>query len=146
MRSACQWLMVALLLAGCGGSSGGRASGTAAVDSTTARPAASAPGRMTAERARAFLTDHAEALVLDVRNPDEWNDQYGHIDGARLIPLHELPARVAEIEAWKDRPIMVVCQAGARSRDAAELLAGLGYRRVFNLEGGMIAWRETERP
>jgi rhodanese-related sulfurtransferase len=99
---------------------------------------------MSADRARAFLAGHTETLVLDVRNPDEWNDAYGHIEGARQIPLPELPARVAEIEAWKDKPIMVVCQAGGRSREAAELLAGRGYRRVFNLEGGMIAWRETE--
>lgn len=146
MRSVCQWLMVAFLLAGCGGSSGGREKGTAAVDPATGTPPAPVAGRMMADRARAFLAENAGTLVLDVRNPEEWNDRYGHIEGARLIPLPELAAREAEIEAWKDKPIMVVCQAGARSQAAAEMLAARGYRRVFNLEGGMIAWRETERP
>lgn len=145
MRSACQCLLALALMAGCGGA-GERGTPAAAVDSVPATAPAVGPGRMTADRARAFLAGHEETLVLDVRNPDEWNDQYGHIEGARQIPLPELAARVAEIEAWKDQPIMVVCQAGVRSQTAAEMLTGFGYRRVFNLEGGMIAWRASEKP
>jgi rhodanese-related sulfurtransferase len=99
---------------------------------------------MAASAARAFLASHPEALVLDVRNPDEWDDPYGHIEGARQIPLPELSARVIEVEGWKDKPIVLVCRSGSRSQTAAELLASLGYRQVINLEGGMIDWRETE--
>lgn len=99
---------------------------------------------MTAAGARRFLASHPEALILDVRNPDEWDDRYGHIEGARLIPLPELPGRAAEIVAWKDQPVMLVCRSGERSQTAAEMLAAQGFRKVINLEGGMIAWRESE--
>jgi rhodanese-related sulfurtransferase len=98
---------------------------------------------MSATGARAFLAAHPEALVLDVRNPDEWNDEHGHIEGARQIPLPELADRVGEVAAWKDKPIVLVCRSGRRSQTAAEMLAGLGYRQVINLEGGMIAWQAT---
>ena len=150
MRRACQWFVGTLLLAGCAGAPGEQSARTLGGDSASA--AVSSPAApesrvegMTASAARAFLASHAEALVLDVRNPDEWDDAYGHIEGARQIPLPELSARVTEIGGWKDKPIVLVCRSGTRSQTAGELLAGLGYRRVINLEGGMVAWRESER-
>ena len=133
MRRACQWTVAVLLVAGCAGGPAGQAASPGAI------------GRMTAADARTFIAAHPEALVLDVRNPDEWDDQYGHIDGARQIPLPELSSRVAEVESWKDKPVVLVCRSGRRSQTAAELLHGAGYRQVFNLEGGMVAWRESER-
>lgn len=149
MRSACQWLAIALLLTGCGGAPGERSGGSGARDSVPVESAGPGPpetqaGRMAAAEARQFLAAHPEALVLDVRNPDEWEDQYGHIEGARQIPLPELSARAGEVEGWKDKPVVLVCRSGRRSQMAAEILAGLGYRQVFNLEGGMIAWRDSE--
>jgi rhodanese-related sulfurtransferase len=152
MRSACQWLAAALLVTGCGGAPrgapSGSTSGSAAQVADSVEGAHAAPvvqvGRMTADGARRFLASHPEALILDVRNPDEWDDQYGHIEGARQIPLPELAARADEIVAWKDRPVMLVCRSGVRSQTAAEMLAGMGYRKVINLEGGMVAWRESE--
>jgi rhodanese-related sulfurtransferase len=111
-----------------------------------AGPTAAAPvGHLRAVQARGFLAAHPEALVLDVRDPDEWNDDLGHIEGARQIPLAELGSRMAEVAAWRDRPVLVVCRVGARSQRAAELLSDAGYRRVMNLEGGMAAWRQSER-
>src|SRR5512134_2038211 len=99
MRRACQWLAGTLLLAGCAGAPGERSARPSAGDSASlvAPSPAGAESRvegMTASAARAFLASHPEALVLDVRNPDEWDDAYGHIDGARQIPLPELSARV----------------------------------------------------
>ena len=82
--------------------------------------------------------------MLDVRNPDEWNDELGHIDVARQIPLPELRQRMDELAAWRDKPIVVVCASGSRSRTAASILAAAGYRQVMNLEGGMVAWRQAE--
>lgn len=153
MRRVCQCWAVALLVTGCGGGTPGgtdtRSAAPAGADSAqveTAMPpvAEARVGRMTAAGARQFLAAHPEALVLDVRNPDEWNDEHGHIEGARLIPLPELEARASEIEGWKEKPIVLVCRSGRRSQTAAEMLAGMGYRQVINLEGGMIAWRESE--
>lgn len=149
MRTGCQWLALALALAlaGCGGTPGGRTADPAGVDS--APPGATALevrlGRMTATSARTFLASHPEALVLDVRNPDEWDGPLGHIEGARLLPLPELSARMAELEGWKERPILLVCRSGNRSELAGDLMRAAGYRQLINLEGGMIGWRELDR-
>jgi rhodanese-related sulfurtransferase len=99
-------------------------------------------GHLRAAEARDFLGAHPEALVLDVREQSEWDGELGHIAGARLIPLGQLPSRMGEIEAWKDRPVVVVCAVGARSRDAGMMLAGAGFQQVMNLEGGMVAWNQ----
>src|SRR5258706_16013409 len=109
-----------LALAGC--------SGRAASGRTAAVPAApAAVGHLGAAEARDYLAAHADALILDVRNPDEWNNELGHIDGARLIPLPDLTARIAEIDGWKTKPIVVVCRSGRRSLAAPRILAGSGF-------------------
>jgi glyoxylase-like metal-dependent hydrolase (beta-lactamase superfamily II)/rhodanese-related sulfurtransferase len=81
-------------------------------------------------------------ILLDVREPGEFNGELGHIPGAMLIPLRELPARVGELEAHKERPIIAVCRSGVRSTTAAAILTGLGFDTVSNLKGGMLEWRE----
>lgn len=106
--------------------------------------ALAAVGHLDAVAAKDFLAAHPEALILDVRNPEEWDSELGHIEGARQIPLPELQRRMDEVAAWKDKPIVVVCRVGQRSQRAAEMLAHAGYRQVMNLEGGMIAWRQAE--
>lgn len=81
------------------------------------------------------------AFVLDVRQPEEWTDQ--HIDGATLIPLSELDARVDELP--RDRSIVVLCRSGSRSGMATEALRAAGFDAA-NLEGGMIAWAAAGLP
>jgi rhodanese-related sulfurtransferase len=61
------------------------------------------------------------------------------------VPLPELPARLAELQPWQDKPIVIVCRSGRRSLDAARILARAGFRDARSLDGGMIAWRESER-
>ena len=81
------------------------------------------------------------ALLLDVREPDEWTA--GHAPGAKHLPLGELGARVDELP--KDRPIVAVCRVGGRSNKAAEALVNAGYD-VVNLAGGMRAWDAAGQP
>ncbi len=86
-------------------------------------------------------------LLLDVREPDEFTGELGHIPGARLIPLRELPERApTELAEFKDKDIVVICRAGVRSTTAAAILAGLGFEHVFNLKGGMLDWDEARLP
>jgi rhodanese-related sulfurtransferase len=125
-------LAVAGLLAGCGGK-GVPAAGDAAVVQW--------PGHLKAVEAKAFFASHPGMLILDVRNPDEWNDNLGHIDGAKQVPLPELHDRLAELAAWKDKPVVAVCKVGGRSAQASDLLVQAGFKQVWNLEGGMEAWR-----
>ncbi|MDB5082619.1 MAG: rhodanese-like protein [Chloroflexi bacterium] len=81
-------------------------------------------------------------LVLDVREPGEYAQ--GHIKGSKLIPLGQLPARLAEL-GDKEREIVTVCRSGARSSQAATLLAARGYN-VTNLAGGMMGWQSAGLP
>jgi sulfur dioxygenase len=86
----------------------------------------------------------AGVQVLDVREPREFTGPLGHIAGATLIPLGELPARVAEID--RARPVVTVCRSGTRSAQAAVLLAKAGVAQVANLGGGMLRWRAAGCP
>ena len=81
------------------------------------------------------------AFVLDVRNPDEYDE--AHVPGVTLIPLPEVPDRSGEVPT--DRPVYVICAAGARSRKAAEYLIPLGVDAT-NVAGGTNAWIEAGNP
>lgn len=86
-------------------------------------------------------------ILLDVREPEEFMGELGHIRGARLIPLRELPERASvELVASKDHDVVVICRAGVRSTTAAAILAGLGFDHVCNLKGGMLDWHDAGLP
>ncbi len=102
--------------------------------------------QLTAQEVRLQLGSPASPLLLDVREPEEFTGELGHIPGSRLIPLKELPARVGEIEAYKDKDVIVICRAGVRSTTAAAILTGLGFEHVSNLKGGMLDWDDQRLP
>jgi adenylyltransferase/sulfurtransferase len=79
-----------------------------------------------------------ELVILDVRNPEE--AQISRIKGSILIPLGELPERVAELNTADQ--IVVHCKMGGRSSKAVEFLRSVGFRKVKNLVGGINAWAE----
>jgi len=81
-------------------------------------------------------------LFIDVRSPEEY--AAGHIRGARLIPLKELPRRLAEVP--HDQQVYVYCHSGRRSAKAAGLLAGKGYTNIENIVGGIVAWQDAGYP
>jgi len=86
--------------------------------------------------------DNSENLsVLDVREPHEY--EVANI-GARLIPLNELPERLAELD--RDAPLAVHCKTGGRSARAVKLLQETGFQNAFNVEGGITAWSEEIDP
>jgi rhodanese-related sulfurtransferase len=78
------------------------------------------------------------ALLLDVREPDEW--QAGHAPGSVHIPMRDVQTRAGELP--RDRRIVAICRSGARSRVVAEALIGAGYDAV-NVIGGLKAWQAT---
>ncbi|MFZ0134401.1 MAG: rhodanese-like domain-containing protein [Desulfobacterales bacterium] len=97
---------------------------------------------MDAPQAKRYLTDKSleNVTVLDVRQPGEYES--GHIPGAKLIPLPDLGERLNEIDA--NKPTLVYCAVGGRSRVAAQMLAGKGFGEVYNVSGGFKAW-QSER-
>ncbi|GJL49095.1 MAG: hypothetical protein NPIRA01_03220 [Nitrospirales bacterium] len=80
--------------------------------------------------------------VLDVRQPGEWDA--GHIGKAAFISGSELPHRFEEID--RKRPVAVVCGSGYRSSVSASLLQHHGHQQVFNVIGGMSAWKTADLP
>ena len=82
--------------------------------------------------------------LIDVRQPDEFRGDLGHIAGAELVPLGVLPAVSA---SWpRDETLVVICRSGGRSAQGAGTLARMGFSRVHNMVGGMIRWNADRRP
>jgi rhodanese-related sulfurtransferase len=92
--------------------------------------------------AQAYAKFQEGAFILDVRTQDEWDQE--HIAGSTLIPLDELPNRLAELPI--DRDIVVVCRSGHRSQSGTEILKQAGYQNVYCLNGGLIAWKAAGYP
>jgi glyoxylase-like metal-dependent hydrolase (beta-lactamase superfamily II)/rhodanese-related sulfurtransferase len=82
--------------------------------------------------------------ILDVREEEEFTGPLGHIEGAVLIPLGQLAARVDELQ--RDRPVVAVCRAGGRSAQATAILQQAGFGEIANLNGGMLRWRAEGHP
>jgi phage shock protein E len=88
-----------------------------------------------------LLAQSPRPYLLDVRTPGEYKQ--GHIQGAELIPLNELAARIAQLP--KGREIVCVCESGSRSSVAARHLQSQGYK-VSNMRGGMGRWVSAGLP
>ena len=80
--------------------------------------------------------------LLDVREPHEL--EISRLEGARLIPLGQLAARLSELDSADE--MVVFCKGGTRSARALEVLASAGFRKVKNLKGGINAWAEQVDP
>ena len=74
--------------------------------------------------------------LLDIREP--WEIELARVDGAVHIPMGEIPGRLGELD--RDRPVVVMCHHGVRSRQVALFLEQNGFQQVLNLAGGIDAW------
>jgi len=81
-----------------------------------------------------------QTVIVDVRRPDEFTGELGHIPGAKLVVLDTLPESLDQLP--KDRPIVFVCRSGARSGRAASFAKSKGWTNCFNMKGGMILWNQ----
>src|ERR1700753_585327 len=91
------------------------------------------------------LIDGGQApRLIDVREPNEWVSDLGHIEGAELMPLGTVQANVGKL-AGETREIISVCRSGMRAGQAATFWAQQGYK-VRVLTGGMLAWNEAKLP
>ncbi|MGB2910773.1 MAG: ThiF family adenylyltransferase, partial [Anaerolineales bacterium] len=97
---------------------------------------------ITAEQLADKLEHGDQIRLLDVREPHEL--EISHLDGATVIPLGQLAARLSELDSAEE--MVVLCKSGTRSARALELLVSAGFRKVKNLEGGINAWAEEIDP
>jgi len=81
--------------------------------------------------------------IIDVRGADEFVGPLGHIPGARNLPVGEIPQRLQELTALRDRPVILVCRTDKRSASAAAQLHDAGFRDVRVLRGGMEQWNRS---
>lgn len=91
-----------------------------------------------------LLINREGAQIVDVRGSDEYVG--GHLPDSRNIPLEQLEARAGDLERYKDTPLILVCQTGARSGGACAQLEKLGFAKVNSLEGGIAGWRSAGLP
>ena len=99
---------------------------------------------LTVETLKSELERGERVLLLDVRPATDFNGEWGHIAGARSLPLEELPARLDDLEP--DRPVRLVCRTDRRSTQAAAMLAKAGFADARVIQGGMTAWRAQGWP
>jgi rhodanese-related sulfurtransferase len=90
----------------------------------------------------ALETAPPEALILDVREPEEY--AYGHVPGAVNVPQGDLASRLSEIA--RDRPVYAICRSGVRSLRVAQFLKQVGFPDVVSVRGGTEAWRVIGKP
>ena len=93
-----------------------------------------------------LLKEGPGIALVDVRGADEFTGPLGHIADAANLPVGELPKRLTEINALKDKPVILVCRTDKRSATAAALLCDAGFRGVGVLRGGMDQWNQEGLP
>ncbi len=97
--------------------------------------------KITALELKRMLASEDPPLVIDVREGYELEE--GTIPGAMHIPMNTIPVRLGELP--RDRDLVIHCAVGQRSWIVAQYLVRMGYERVINLEGGIVAWQNLPR-
>jgi thioredoxin len=83
-------------------------------------------------------------FVLDVRTPHEFYTE--RIAGAKLIPVAQLADRIGELDAYKNKPVLVYCRSGNRSIVASQILIRNGFKKVYNMRSGIAGWVRNKLP
>ena len=97
---------------------------------------------ITSSDAKALLDRNKTVFLLDVRTPQEYSQ--ARLAGSVLIPVNELERRINEIP--KNRPVLVYCAVGARSKPVAGFLARQGYKDVYHMTDGIVGWYRNGFP
>jgi rhodanese-related sulfurtransferase len=97
---------------------------------------------LTVKDAKTLIDRTPNLYILDVRTPDEYRQ--ARMKNSVLIPVNDLERRVNEVP--KNRPILVICAVGARSKPASDFLVSKGYKEVYHLNDGLVAWYRAGLP
>lgn len=90
------------------------------------------------------MINQDDALMLDVRENKEYSE--GHIINSVHIPLSSLKTRINDLQKYKTKKVIVACRSGHRSSQACANLKKEGFKQVFNLAGGVMAWESANLP
>ncbi|MGE5087081.1 MAG: rhodanese-like domain-containing protein [Bacillota bacterium] len=86
----------------------------------------------------------SKVKLIDVRQPEEFTGELGHIHGAELLVLDTLPDQLDNLP--KDQTIVFICRSGGRSAKATAFAMMNGFKNVYNMRGGMLHWNELQLP
>jgi len=90
------------------------------------------------------LVNKDDGIFVDLRDAGDYKQ--GHIVGAVNIPAAKLPARMAELEKYKDKPVVLVCKMGQQSGAAGKQLREAQYTNTNKMTGGMMEWTNLQLP
>ena len=99
-------------------------------------------GEISPKDVKTMIESRQDFILIDVREPHEF--QIGRIPTSNLIPLGELPKRIAELDP--NAHYVLHCKMGGRSAKGCDVLRAAGFKRVFNMTGGITAWSEQVDP
>lgn len=99
---------------------------------------------VTPRQVKRMLDAKEDFVLIDCRQQNEWD--ITHIEGAKLLPLQQLPARVGELSGLEEKPIVVHCRSGARSMQFANFLKQQGFENVKSMAGGILLWNKDINP
>ena len=103
-----------------------------------------ASGLVNIEAAEVVKLVNNDALVSDLRGTEAFSR--GHIVSAKNIPSDELDTKLNQLQRFKSKPIVAVCEAGATSTKAIDTLRAAGFESVYGLKGGMAGWSQAGLP
>ena len=129
-------------------------SNTNSADQPTAKPSAETAQKTASPTESTVYTSYSPAqtmelikqkkdlLIIDVRSPEELRE--GKIENSTLIPFMDIMKGNYTIP--QDRPLLLICAIGGRSYAAMQILSHKGYKEIYNLQGGVSAWKQANLP
>ncbi len=132
-------MLLAVVLAACGGNQAAQTAPPAQQQAAVAESGAlELPVNVDAQTVDQ-LRGRDDVVVVDVR--EDWEYAEGHVPGAVLVPLGQIPDRMQDIPT--DKTVLVVCRSGNRSNQATQYLREQGFDNVHNMTGGMNSWQQA---
>jgi rhodanese-related sulfurtransferase len=101
---------------------------------------------ITPEQLKQKIDNHENMILIDVRTQPEYTGELGHIKGTVLLPVQDITSWISNYENDKDKEIIMICRSGNRSGRATQYFLDNGFKDVYNMEGGMIAWNKAGYP
>jgi hydroxyacylglutathione hydrolase len=91
-----------------------------------------------------LLKKKTDVVMIDVRQPEEYVGELGHVEGSSLMVLDTLPEQLGSLP--KDKTVVFICRSGGRSAKATAFAKMNGFEEVFNMQGGMLLWNDLQLP
>ncbi|ASD62377.1 sulfurtransferase [Bdellovibrio bacteriovorus] len=91
-----------------------------------------------------LLQNKANVVMIDVRQPEEYIGELGHVEGSSLMVLDTLPEQLGSLP--KDKTVVFICRSGGRSAKATAFAKMNGFEEVYNMQGGMLLWNDLQLP